>query len=370
MSVERRARREGSWRRRDAGWELRKVVGGHRRSFYGPTKAAATAKMEQATGDAAIGLRPTTETVAHYLVAWIDGRASLRPATERRYRQIITGHLVPGLGRYRLSDLQPEHVDRFLRERRKAGQAALTVNHMRTLLAAALGEAEKRGHVARNVARLSEPERVAHHEVQFLDPEQVASLHAALTGHRLQALVMAAVYTGLRQGELLGLRWEDLDLDSATLRVRRALQRGEFVDTKTGRSRRTLDLPGAVVSALRQHRAAQAEQRLAAGRGWQDHGLVFCKPDGRPLNGTAVTHAFQSVLTAARLPALRFHDLRHTHVALLIHLGVQPRVIMERLGHSTISTTMDIYGHIFPAAGREAADRLDQMFASTASGQG
>lgn len=103
---------------------------------------------------------------------------------------------------------------------------------------------------------------------------------------------------------------------------------------------------------------------------WQGHDLVFCKPDGRPLNGTAVTHAFQSVLVAAGLPALRFHDLRHTHVALLINLGVQPRLIMDRLGHSTIATTMDIYGHIFPAAGREAADRLDQMFASTAQVKG
>jgi integrase len=365
-----RARGEGSWRRRpDGGWELRKVVGAQRRSFYGATKGQATEKMKRAEADAVVGLRPTDQTVAAYLAEWIAGRANLRPATRRRYEQIVA-HLIAGLGRHRLTDLRPEHVDRYLRAKRAAGAAPLTVNHHRTVLATALAQAEKRGLIARNAARLSEPERVAHEEVQFLDRDQVGTLLAACRGHRHATLITTAVYTGLRQGELLGLRWEDLDLDSATLRVRRALQGSTFVETKTGRSRRTLDLPGAVVAALRAHRVAQAQQRLARGRGWHDDDLVFCRSDGRPLPATATTRSFQAVLRAAGLPRLRFHDLRHTHVALLIDLGVQPRVIMDRLGHSTITTTMDIYGHIFPAAGREAAHRLDQMFDTAASVQG
>jgi integrase len=221
--------------------------------------------------------------------------------------------------------------------------------------------------VHRNAARLSEPEHVPHTEVRFLDPTQVATLLAALRGHPLEALVTVAVYTGLRQGELLGLRWADVDLAAGTLQVRRALQRvdgqWQFVDTKTGRSRRTVDLPALVVAALQAHRARQAAQAFQP-----RDGLVFSSRTGRPLSGTSVTHQFQALLAAAGLARLRFHDLRHTHAALLIHLGVQPRLIMERLGHASIVTTMNVYGHIMPAAGREAARALDQMFEQAASG--
>lgn len=360
---ERRARGEGTWRRRpEGGWELRIVIGGQRRSFYGRTKAEATAKRQKAEETHALGLRPDRQTVGEYLRAWVQGRAGLRPATRRRYEQIVE-HLVAGLGRYRLADLRPEHVDRYLRQRRAAGAAPLTVNHHRTVLATALATAEKRRLVAQNAARLSEPEHVPHAEPRFLDREQVGALLAAVAGTDLEALITTAVHTGLRQGELLGLRWEDVDLDDARLRVRRALQAGHFVETKTGRSRRSVDLPAAVVTTLRAHRASQSERRLQT-----PQSLVFSRQDGRsPLNGTTVTHALQAALRRAGLPRMRFHDLRHTHASLLIAAGVHPRLIMERLGHSTIATTMDIYGHVFPSAGREAAARLDQMFDLAAS---
>jgi integrase len=363
-----RARGEGNWRRRlDGGWELRIVVGGQRRSFYGRTKASATAKAKEAQQQATLGLRPGRQTVGEYLREWLAGKAksNLRPATARRYGQIVD-QLVKGLGRHRLADLRPADVDRYLREKREAGAASLTVNHHRTVLSTALAQAEKRELVRRNVARLSEPERVPHEEVAYLAPDQVQVLMDVVRGHPLEALVIVAVNTGLRQGELLGLRWEDVDLDSATLQVRRALQRVDkewrFVDTKTGRSRRAVTLPALAVAALRAHRLRQSLRRLPT-----SEDLVFTSRTGRPLSGTSVTHTFQAILQRAGLPRLRFHDLRHTHVALLIRNGEPPMAIMERLGHSTIVTTMNVYGHLYPAAGRELADRLDQMFGTAAT---
>lgn len=173
-----------------------------------------------------------------------------------------------------------------------------------------------------------------------------------------------AVTTGLRQGELLGLRWAEVDFEDGTLRVRQALQRGQFVEPKTARSRRSINLPERALGALRRQRALQAEQRLAAGPDWRDNGLVFASSIGTPLDGVNVTKRFQALLARAGLPRMRFHDLRHCAATLLIHAGVDMRVVMEVLGHSTIATTMNLYAHVLPAAKEAAAHRLDALLGS------
>jgi integrase len=250
----------------------------------------------------------------------------------------------------------------MLRAKRAAGLSPQSVNHIRTVMATALAHAERRRLVATNAARLSEPEHVPHAEVAYLLPEQVERLLASMLGEPLGPLVTLAIYTGLRQGELLGLRWRDVDLDAGTLRVAQAIQNGVIVETKTTASRRRMMLPAVAVAALRRQRVYQGEQRLLAGRRWMDNGLIFTTGSGHWLQGGYVTKVYQQYLHRARLPKTRFHDLRHTHASLLIHLGLAPRLVMERLGHSTIATTMDIYGHIYPEAEREAARLLDHMF--------
>jgi len=186
-----------------------------------------------------------------------------------------------------------------------------------------------------------------------------------MRGHRLEALYTIAITVGLRQGEALGLRWQDVDLDAGSLRVRHSLQRIEgrlqLVEPKTERSRRTVSLPGVVVSALREHRVRQLQERLLAGSRWQESDYVFTSTIGTPLDGVTVTHRFQETLRRLGMPHQRFHDLRHACASLLLAQGVSPRVVMETLGHSQISVTMNVYAHVIPALQRDAADRMDAL---------
>jgi integrase len=210
---------------------------------------------------------------------------------------------------------------------------------------------------------------VTRREVLALTPEAARRLLDAARGDRLEALYSVALALGLRQGEALGLKWDDIDLDTAVLRVRRASQRiphqgTQLVETKTARSRRTLVLPPIVISALRAHRARQAMERLAAGERWVDLDLVFPSERGTLADGPNVTHRFHKLLKRAELPPMRFHDLRHACASLLLVQGVHPRVVMETLGHSQISLTMNTYSHVLPALQREAADRMEAILAS------
>jgi integrase len=280
----------------------------------------------------------------------------------------VRTHILPGLGSQPLVKLTPQQLEAFFNQKRMAGLSSQTVQHLRTILRAALNDAVKWNLVPRNVAVLVDGPRVPHHDIQPLTPEEARRLLEAVATHRLGALFSVALAVGLRQGEALGLRWEDVDLEAGTLTVRKTLQRidGEFelVEPKTVRSRRTIALPRAAVDALRRHRARQMEERSMAGSMWQDHwGLVFTTASGRPLQGTNVTRTFQQLLARAGLRRQRFHDLRHSCASLLLAQGVHPRVVMETLGHSQIGLTMNTYSHVLPPLQREAAARMDEVLA-------
>ena len=221
--------------------------------------------------------------------------------------------------------------------------------------------------MTRNVAKFAQPPRIARSEIQPLTPDEVRTFLAANEGDRLEALFLVALGVGLRQGEVLGLAWSDIDLTAATIRVHHALQRVdgrlELVEPKSVTSRRVVPAPAIVPDALREHRRRQLREHLLAGSRWHDDpcDLVFTTTVGTPMDGVAVTRRFKAVVAAAGLPDQRFHDLRHACASLLLAQGVAPRVVMETLGHSQISLTLNTYNHVIPALGREAADRMDAM---------
>lgn len=361
--MKRRGQGEGSiYQRADGQWVASVSLGWRggkraRKVFYGKTRKQAQERLLTALRALESCVEPSRrgDTVALFLQDWLGAiRGKVRATTHRRYSQIVTGQLVPHLGRYPLDKLTPAHVEAMLRQLADDGLSERTVHHVRAVLRAALARAMRHGLVSRNVAALAEPPRVKHREVASLDPEQVKTLLAAIKGHRHETLFTLAVASGMRQGELLGLRWSDLDLEGGTLTVRHSLQRGELVETKTSQSRRTIPLPRVALSALREHRLALMQQRLFSA-------YVFSDIDGKPLGGSGVYHAFQAVLRDAGLPRVTFHALRHTAASLLLAQGAHPRVVMELLGHSTIALTMNTYSHVIPALKRDAADRMDAV---------
>ena len=220
--------------------------------------------------------------------------------------------------------------------------------------------------MVRNVSDLVDPPRNRRYEISPLSPEQARRLLEAVGGNRLEALYVLALTTGMREGELLGLRWRDVDLDRETLQVRGSLQRigGSLVVTepKTEHSKRQVALTPSAVAALRRHKATQAEERLRLGAAWRGENLVFTNEIGRPIGAASLLRtSFHSLLRRADLPRMRFHDLRHSAATLLLAQGTHPKIVAEMLGHSRIATTLDLYSHVTPTMQREAALAMEAI---------
>jgi integrase len=365
---------EGSPRlRSDGRWEIRFSADGTSRSVYGKTEAEARKKHRAAIRDLEDGLALAAgnQTVAQFLTHWLEdvARPRVRASSYRHYEQMLRLHVVPGLGRIPLTKLTPAQVQRLLNEKSKAGLAPRTVGHIRAVLRDALNQACRWGLVTRNAAALATPPRLPKSYVRPLSAEQARAFLAFSKDDRLGPLFAVALSTGLRQGELLGLAWEDVDFERSTIRVRRALQRVEgkptFVEPKSESGRRTITVPAAAMAAFRTQRSRQREQRLAAGDRWQEWGLVFSSSKGTPLDGPNVNHHLHKILKEAGLPKQRFHDLRHGCASLLLAAGVPARTIMGILGHSQISLTMNTYAHLSPSLEQEAADALDRVLAGS-----
>jgi integrase len=319
--------------------------------------------------DEGLPLPNQRETVASYLTAWLDDRAEyLRPRTLASYKMIAELHLIPVLGKVKLVDLDQVKIRAYLREKRKAGLSARTCAYHHSVLRAALSQAERDSLVVRNVARLVQPPRVERQEVRPLSPDEARMFMAAVAETRDAALYMTALRLGLRQGELLGLQWPEIDFTSGTLNVRHTLQRygHEYhLDApKTEKSRRVLGLPATLVQLLSAHRRQQLEEKLKAGRHWDGSwDLVFCTEHGKPLPGNWLTHRFQAVLERLGLPRQPFHHLRHACASYMVAEGVDLKVVQTVLGHSTISVTANTYAHVQTETTRLAAEAVDALLA-------
>jgi integrase len=388
-----RAAGEGSiYQRQDGMWVASLMVGRRPngtvdiRKRYAKTQREARAKLNELRQQHADGrtAAPGALTVGEFLTQWLRDSVALsaRPATLRHYECLVRVHLLPRLGTIKLAALQPKQLQSLyaalLREGRTrgyarkeagAGLAPKSVRAIHIVLHRALEQAVRWGYVPRNVADVVDPPAVPHQEMRALATEEIRRLLAAASGHRLAALWTVAIYTGCRKGELLGLRWGDLDWQAATITIRRTLQpcrvdAPSFAEPKTARGRRILPLAPSALVALREHQARQRAERAHAGEHYLDYELVFCTSIGTPLNPRNVTRDFKALLKRAGLPArLRVHDLRHTTATALLSAGVDVASTAAMLGHAQASTTLNVYAHALPSALAGAASRLEQALA-------
>ena len=311
-----------------------------------------------------------------YLVEWLERRRShLRPTTHHSYRQLIRAYLIPWLGDHDLADLDRRTIETAYagllhRGGRNGGPLApKTVRYCHAVLRRALEDARIDGLIVTNPADHARPPRRAPgddevDDLQVWTGEQAARFLAFVDDHPWRALWHLAVGTGARRGELLGLRWQDVDLESGQVRIRRALTVVDGVPrllgTKTSRAR-ALHIGPSVVDALQRERSEQAARREAAAS-WQDRwGLTFTTDEGGHVEPDHVTFAFRDLVRAAPVPIIRLHDLRHTHASLLLAAGVPIKVVSERLGHTTIAMTLDVYGHLLPGMDASAAQRFEEI---------
>jgi integrase len=374
----RRGHGEGSiyYRESDGKWcsvvDLGYVNGKRKRKvLYGKTRKEVAEKLKIVLREQQQGLPIMIErqTLGHFLSHWLADvvAPNKRPKTYRSYEQIVRCYLQPVLGHHQLTKLTSQHVQAMLKAKTAEGLSPRSVQRIRDVLRNALNHAYRWELVSRNVALLVEPPRIEPTAIHLLTLAQARVLFEQARGDRLEAVYRVALSLGMRQGEILGLRWQDIDFETRVLRVAFALQavhgKLQLVKPKTAHSDRTLQLPATLVQVLKAHRTRQLEERLLAGDQWQEHGLVFTTRVGTPIHPRNLMRSFYALLKRAALPPMRFHDLRHSCASLLAAQGIPARVAMEILGHSDIRLTQNIYTHIFDEAKQHAADVMDRLFA-------
>jgi integrase len=368
----------GSIVKRGAGYSYvlylgRDITGRKRQKWVGGfrTKREAEVAMVEALGRLNSGqfVDPGRLTVGEFLEQWIEAVASgLRESTAASYRMVFTRRVVPRIGELRLASLTPGHLTtmyaQLLAEGGRSGQplSPRSVRYTHTIAGRALADAVEWGLLPRNPARAAKPPRAVKSDMAVWDAVQARQFLAFVRDDRLYAMWLLMLTTGLRRGEIAGLRWSDVDLDAAVMAIQYTRvsvnSRLVVVEPKTATGRRSVALDDMTVQALRSSRRARLEERLKLGSAWQDSGFVFVREDGAPYHPERIIVMFKRQTRAAGLPVIRLHDLRHTSATLALAAGVHPKVVQERLGHSSINITLDTYSHVVKGLQHEAAEKV------------
>jgi len=343
---------------------------GKRKYQYAATQAEAQRLLNKTLSERDMGLpgvKDERQTVAAYLASWLETiKPQVRESAWISYEHRIRLYVIPRLGRVKLSKLTPAHVRELhawmLTEKKLS---PTTVNHTHGVLNHALSDAVRDGTIARNVAAQVDPPRKAKHEMIVYTPAQVDTLLKAAQGAGIGPIVTLAVTTGARLGELLALRWRDVEMDAARIHVRKGRSQGitEWRDTdpKTDAGKRSISLTQLAVDTLRAHRKAQLEHRIWLGEAWQDCDYVFPNQIGGQQFHSVVEHAFDKLIAAAGLPRIRWHDLRHTAATLLLLSGVPVAEVSEMLGHADPSVTYRVYAHTLRQGQRQAVAAMEKI---------
>lgn len=379
---ERRKRADNEGTKRPSGrWEVRVTLpSGKRKAFTGTTQGEALRKRDKYLKDLDAGLDPDASklTVGAYLDWWVKDREAdielgkLRPATLASYRGHIDHHLKTAFGGVLLRSLSVRQVNTLLASIVEAGRSPATANRVRATLRAALADAVNDGKIPRNVAKHADPQPEQRHEVQPPSVEQLRRFFDLTAFHPLGPLFVVAAHTGLRQGELLALTWDDIELVAGVLHVRKTASIGKDGKRsrnapKTEKSAGTLALTPQAIRALKTQRSRVETLEMAAAERWKENGLVFPSTVGTLANPSNVTHRFQALLKEHGFPRWRFHDLRHATASILLANGASLAEVQKVLRHSSYALTANLYTHLTPELAERNADRMASAFGDDAT---
>lgn len=322
--------------------------------------------------DADLGLLGNSQkqTLNEYLDVWLEtiAKPRLQHRTFKDYGDLLRRYVRASLGNIKLSDLKAVHIQKLYGEMLERGLSPRIVRYTHATLSSSLKEAVKLDILPRNVATLVQLPKMNPKEMDVLSKDETVLFLETLEGERLATVFSFALASGMRCQEYLGLQWKDINFEQGTATVQRAVvwhRTGggwHFSQPKTAKSRRTIPLPSSVMQELRRHRVKQNEDRLKLGAAWHQNDLVFPSEIGTPLNPPNVTRHFKRILEKANIrTSIRLYDLRHTTATLLLQAGINPKIVSERLGHSTITLTLDVYSHVLPNMQKDATDQLEQM---------
>lgn len=390
--AKRRGNGEGSITKRksDGRWQGYVTVGydvetgkPKKKYFYGKTRKEVQEQVNEALGKVRTGTyrEPSKLTMAEWLTTWLNDymKPSLRPTTWENYEIQVMRHILPALGHLRLSQLQTSNLQKLYNDKlsnggrldgKEGGLSPRSVRYIHTLIHAALEQAKKEGMITINVADAVKLPHDQKKEIQCLDTEGVKKFLTAARDTKHFPAYFLALNTGLRRGELLGLRWKDVDLKAGSITVNQGLVRTKqglvFQEPKTKLSNRTIGISPQVVSVLKDHKKRQNEERLSAGEAYnKEHDLVFCNELGEPICPRGFTRHFERLLKRAGLEGkVTFHGLRHTFATLSLQEGAAARTVQEALGHHKAAFTLDVYSSVTDKMKKEATDKIGNLLAS------
>jgi integrase len=368
--AKKRGNNEGSIsRRKNGSWRGQVVLQGRRLSFSADTRREAQEWLKKTISqiDGGMTFASTKISVEEYLIGWLTStKASKRLTTWNHYNQLTHSYIIPNLGQIKIKDLRTDYIQGMYNLLLDQNVGVYTILKIHTLLHSALAQAFRLSIIPRNPAGFVQPPKAPATEMAVLNESQVSHLLVAAKGHRTEALYHLAVISGMRQMELLGLKWTDLDWIRQTIKVERQLVRPnghevQFSSPKTRLGKRSVSLGRKTIEILRSHYERQQLERLAAGKKWSELDLIFTNSLGGPIDPRNLLREFKQLLHDAGLPDIRFHDLRHTAASLMLNNGIPPIVVSRRLGHARASITLDVYGHLIPTMQTEAAEMIDDL---------
>ena len=368
--AKKRGNNEGTvYKRKDGRWCAQVSLSGKRITKYAKTQRECHDWVREITNKIEHGMSfdATQLTLERYMESWLTGKdLSIRQNTARNYRRYAEQNILPVIGKMRLQNILPAHIRQLYLRMQAEGKGSRTIQLVHATLHCALKQAVKERLIGYNPMDAVERPKVETKEFHIFTESQARTFLEAASGHPYEVLFYLALTTGLRKGELLGLMWEDVDWEKGTLRIERQLQQAYsssavLVPTKTRSGRRQIKLGRIGLTMLEAHRQRQEAQKTLAGNTWRENGMIFTTGIGTYASQSKVSKEFKQILSENDLPDIRFHDLRHTSLSLLLDIGTPVNTVQHRAGHSKASVTTDIYGHVMAHSQDAAAENIEQI---------